>query len=203
MSLAAMQGVKIENQRGRFMRRQGQPLSQFLQPPRVGFLSFISLTLILGLFSTPAHSAEVTLAWDPNTEPQLAGYKVYYKSGSSGPPYDGTGPSEGDSPIDVGDVAEFRLHGLTNGVSYFFAVTAYDTEGYETYYSNEVSTSELGVVDSVGEAGSGCFIAAAAAGFNMDAPGAPGRMSNCDGAVQNKRGFRVPGNCRSSKEPTR
>jgi hypothetical protein len=201
MSLAAMQEVKVENQEDARMRRRGQLLSQFLHPPLVGFLSFVSLTLILGLFSTLAYCSEVTLAWDPNTEPELAGYKVYYKTKSSGPPYNGTGPPEGDSPIDVGNVTEFTLDGLSNGVIYFFAVTAYDTEGYETYYSNEVSTSELSVFDSAGEAGGGCFIAAAAGSSNIDVLGTPGPVSYGARAVQNERRFRTPGNCRSSKEP--
>ena len=165
-----MQEVKVENQGDARMRKRGQLLSQFPHPPLVGFLSFVSLTLILGLFSTLAHCAGVTLAEDPTTEPQLAGYKVYYEMGSSGPRYDGTGPSEGDSPIDVGNETEFTLDGLTNGVIYFFAVTAYDTEGYETYYSNEVSTSELSVFDNATEAGGGCFIATVARGSNMNVP---------------------------------
>jgi hypothetical protein len=121
------------------MKRQGQLLS----PPLLTFLSFLTLALILALFATPAHSADVSLAWDPNTEPDLAGYNLYYKSGSSGPPYNGTGATEDDSPVDVGNVTEFTLHGLTDGVTYFFVVTAYDTEGLESGYSNEVNTGTL------------------------------------------------------------
>ena len=48
-----------------------------------------------------SYSAEVTLAWDANTESDLAGYKVYYKTGSSGEPYDGTGIDQGDSGISI------------------------------------------------------------------------------------------------------
>ncbi len=107
----------------------------------VCFLSFLTLTLILALFATLAHSADVTLAWDPNSEPDFAGYKVYYKTVSSGPPYSGTGATEGDSPIDVGNVTEFTVHDLTDGVTYFFVVTAYDTEALESGYSNEVNTT--------------------------------------------------------------
>ncbi len=104
------------------------------------FLSVIGLLIVLFLLTPQVYSAQVTLAWDPNTEPDLAGYSVYYNEVSSGPPYDGTGATEGDSPIDVGNVTEFTLHGLTDGVTYFFAVTAYDTEDLESSYSNEVST---------------------------------------------------------------
>ena len=84
---------------------------------------------------------DVSLSWDPNTDSNLAGYKIYYKSGSFGPPYDGTGANEGDSPIDVGDVTEFTLTGLTDGATYFFVVTAYATQDLESGYSNEVAVS--------------------------------------------------------------
>jgi fibronectin type 3 domain-containing protein len=88
---------------------------------------------------TTTNGSGVTLEWDANTEPDLAGYKVYYKTGSSGAPYDGTGATEGDSPIDVSDVTTYTLHGQAEGVAYFFVVTAYDTEGLESDYSNEVT----------------------------------------------------------------
>jgi type II secretory pathway predicted ATPase ExeA len=81
----------------------------------------------------------VSLEWDANTEPDLAGYKVYYKIGSSGEPYDGTGATEGNSPVDIGNVTTYKLHGLAEDVTYFFVVTAYDTEGLESEYSNEVT----------------------------------------------------------------
>jgi hypothetical protein len=79
----------------------------------------------------------VTLEWDANTAPDLAGYRVYYKTGSSGEPYNGTGATEGDSPVDIGNVTTYMLHGLAEDVTYFFVVTAYDTEGIESDYSNE------------------------------------------------------------------
>jgi hypothetical protein len=79
----------------------------------------------------------VTLEWDANTAPDLAGYRVYYKTGSSGEPYNGTGATEGDSPVDIGNVTTYMLHGLAEDVTYFFVVTAYDTEGLESDYSNE------------------------------------------------------------------
>ena len=78
------------------------------------------------------------MQWDPNTETDLAGYKIYYKTEFSGPIYDGTGALEGDSPIDIGDITEFTLHGLLDGADYFFAVTAYNFEALESTYSNEV-----------------------------------------------------------------
>ncbi len=112
---------------------------------RFVFPSWLALLFALCLV-TPSHALDVTLAWDANAEPDLAGYNLYYKTGSSGPPYNGTGALEGNSPIDVGNVTEFTIHGLSNGVTYFFVVTAYDTEGLESAYSNEVSTSGVSTI---------------------------------------------------------
>ena len=85
----------------------------------------------------------VTLNWTANTEPDLDGYKVYYGQNEGGP-YDGTGASEGDSPIDVGDVTTYQLSGLlVDSATYYFVVTAYDDEepSNESYFSNEVSNN--------------------------------------------------------------
>jgi hypothetical protein len=120
------------------MKKQGQVLSQSLHCSLLGLLSFVTSILILTFSATFAHSAEVTVAWDPNTEPDLAGYKIYYKTESSGPPYNGTGVTEGDSPIDVGNQTEFTFHGLTDDVTYFLVVTAYNTGGLESDYSEEL-----------------------------------------------------------------
>jgi PKD repeat protein len=80
----------------------------------------------------------ITLQWDANSEEDLAGYKVYYKIGSYGPPYDGTDADQGPSPIRVAmedltdpDNPEFRLTGIDPDQIYFFAVTAYNNEDPE------------------------------------------------------------------------
>jgi hypothetical protein len=101
---------------------------------------------ILFLASTSlSYSAEVTLAWDANTESDLAGYKLYYKTGSSGEPYDGTGIDQGDSGISIllsnlttPDNPSFSLTGLQDNEFYYFVVTALDTSGNESGYSAEV-----------------------------------------------------------------
>jgi len=73
-------------------------------------------------------AAQIKLAWDANTESDLAGYKVYYGSGSR---------SYGSS-IDVGKVTAHTLTGLTEGQTYYIAVTAYNKSYSESGYSNEV-----------------------------------------------------------------
>ena len=60
------------------------------------------LIVIIILFSTiPAISADITIAWDPNSEEDLAGYKIYYKTNNSGPPYDGVNANQGASGFSI------------------------------------------------------------------------------------------------------
>jgi len=110
---------------------------------RILFLIFAALLIV-----TSAHAADLTLAWDANSEASLAGYRLHYKrvadTAAGGAPYDGVGIAEGDSPIsyplaDLDDPQNPRvsLTGLSTG-TYYFAVTAYDDIGSESGYSNEV-----------------------------------------------------------------
>lgn len=103
----------------------------------------MTLILMFLLWCTPTFALDITLQWDANTETDLAGYKIYYKIETSGPFYNGTGAVEGNSPIDAGNTTEITLHGLDEDVTYFFAVTAYNTAQLESGFSNEVDA--LGV----------------------------------------------------------
>ncbi|HRZ57568.1 MAG TPA: hypothetical protein P5525_19185 [Candidatus Paceibacterota bacterium] len=79
--------------------------------------------------SGAAWGAQVTLAWDPNSEPDLAGYRLH--RGQSSGVYDRT--------VDVGNVTTFTDADLQTDVIYYFVVTAYNTAGLESDPSNEVS----------------------------------------------------------------
>jgi len=101
-----------------------------------------------------SYAAVVTLQWDANTEPDLDSYKIYYDR-DSGEPYDGTDADQGPSPITlpVGDLPdpgnpEYSLTSLNDNETYFFVVTAYDTEDLESDYSNEVNTSRVTSITS-------------------------------------------------------
>ena len=78
---------------------------------------------------TEPMSSSATLTWNPNTETDLAGYKVYV----------GTASGTYGAPIDVGNVTTFQVVNLSQGQTYYFAVTAYDYSGNESGFSNEVS----------------------------------------------------------------
>jgi len=151
--------------------------------------AFLTLGLVFLLILTlPAagYAMDVTLAWDANSEPDLGGYTIYYGT-ESGHPYDGGGALEGDSPVDIlldqdedpdPSVVQFTLYDLPEG-TYFFAVTAYNTKGLESDYSNEASSgdneastggNETSTGDNQGSKSSGggghCFVAAAVSGSN-------------------------------------
>ena len=98
-----------------------------------------SFILLAVLFPCLAH-ADVVLQWDANSETDLAGYKVYY----------GTAPGNYGTPITIGTQAGYTLTQLAPG-TYYFAVTAYDSAGLESGFSNEVSAV-------VGATGNGCDI---------------------------------------------
>ena len=68
------------------------------------------------------------LAWDPNTESDLAGYRVHY----------GTASGSYTVHTDVHNVTTYTVTGLTAGQTYYFAATAYDASGNESGYSNPV-----------------------------------------------------------------
>ncbi len=73
--------------------------------------------------------ASATLSWNQNTEPGLAGYKVYY----------GTSPGKYGPGIDVGNVTTYALTGLIKGQKYYITITAYTKSNRESRFSNEVT----------------------------------------------------------------
>lgn len=97
------------------------------------------------LLSLPcaAFPATVSLQWDPSTDPDLAGYRIYYQANSSAQPFAGSGAVEGSAPLDVSTSTTASISGLDPGNSYYFAVTAYNSSGLESVYSNIVQVQEM------------------------------------------------------------
>ena len=80
-------------------------------------------------------SNSTTLTWDAPTINAdgtaltgLAGYKIYY----------GTSTGSYTTTVDAGNFTTYTVPALSAG-TYYFAVTAYDTSGNESNYSNEVN----------------------------------------------------------------
>jgi hypothetical protein len=112
------------------------------------YILLFAILMILG-FGSICYSMDVTLGWDPNSEFTLAGYKIYYKVDFSGGPYDGVGADQGPSPITVPVIElghpsypEFNLTGLDDAKTYYIVITAYNTDGLESGFSNEVSAKK-------------------------------------------------------------
>src|SRR5678815_1906487 len=88
---------------------------------KLRLLLWLFLAAVAGVL--PGRAAQsVTLAWNPNSETNLAGYKLYY--GTSSRNYSGYVP--------VGSATTTStVPNLQDGLTYFFAVTAYCTDGME------------------------------------------------------------------------
>jgi len=97
-----------------------------------GFIFF----LIILMSENSVFAGSLTLSWNApiqNTDgtalSDLAGYKLYY----------GTATGNYTNTINVGNVTTYQVNNLTDGLTYYFAVTAYNTSGNESVYSNEVN----------------------------------------------------------------
>ena len=84
--------------------------------------------LLIPLSVQNVHGADVTLAWDPNLESNLKGYKVYYGFASGNYSY----------MVDVGNWTSLTISGLEAGKTYYFTATAYGPAGEESSMSNEL-----------------------------------------------------------------
>lgn len=138
--------------------------------------SKIIISLVLCFFLSPANSfaGEATLAWDPpDISADVAGYTLHY----------GTASGTYSMAIDVGNVTSYTVSNLIEGETYYFSVTAYNSEGVESVYANEVSKVVTAAVTSATDTtadsggsgsgggdggGGGCFIATAAYGSYLD-----------------------------------
>lgn len=114
-----------------------------------------SLTVLTTNILTNCVSGIVNLAWCPSPSTNVVGYTVYWGIGNPVPPwmpaiYDTNNPCS--PPIypgtnflrsysmntNVGGFTNVTLQGLTNGVTYYMSVTARDSVGLESDFSNEI-----------------------------------------------------------------
>ena len=130
---------------------------------------FFFIGIIFFLLSiTPAEAYDLMLQWDANSEPDVAGYVLYIDDGTSDPTYEyfDTYPLEDIDP----DNPSCIITGLQNDHVYYFALTAYDTEGNESDLSDDIcvnngmecastlNTGGSSATASSGGGGGGCFI---------------------------------------------
>jgi hypothetical protein len=117
--------------------RRPLPYSPYHTSGRVALWAFGLLSLLL---SSMASAAPVTLAWDPVSVSDLAGYTLHY----------GYASGQYSFSENVGKTTTASLSGLDQRKVYYIAVTAYDTAGNESDFSNEV-TYDLSKIDTDGD----------------------------------------------------
>ena len=130
--------------------------SSLSNPFRLIIICLTALLIVTLSFPKIIHAAQITLEWDAVIHSLLEGYVVHY----------GTYSGDYDVSLDVGNWTSCTIADLEEGETYYFAVTAYSTEGEESDFSNEVSNSSSNSSKNSFDVGigGGCFIATAADG---------------------------------------
>lgn len=95
--------------------------------------SVLAAILSFGM-STGSDASTVGLQWDPNSEPGVAGYKVYYSADPA--------TLKESIPIDVQNQPSASISGLDLDKAYTFAITAYNAAGQESPFSEVVTIAE-------------------------------------------------------------
>jgi hypothetical protein len=135
-------------------------------------LLFVELILVIILSISPARlfAGEVVLKWNiPSSNADgtplrdLAGYNIYY----------GTASGIYTASVNVGNVTTRRVSHLTDGLNYYFVLTAYDRSGNESDYSRELVKFIAGDSDGIPDDGDHSGIAG-------DNPCTGGNTVNCD-----------------------
>jgi len=88
---------------------------------------FAALSALASISAFAASS--VTLAWDPSVSTNVTGYNVYY----------GVTSRNYTNVISVGSATSATVSDLAPNAIYYFAATAYDTDGVESDYSTETN----------------------------------------------------------------
>jgi Fibronectin type III domain len=91
------------------------------------FISFLLLCSAVLLNYSVIASQSVTLGWDTSSDPNVAGYNVYY----------GMVSHQYTNEVSAGNKASVVISGLTVGMTYYFAATTYDIFDQESSFSDE------------------------------------------------------------------
>jgi hypothetical protein len=92
-------------------------------------LKKVGLAGLFALLSLAAKGAGLTLAWDPSLNPTVAGCFLYW----------GVESQVYSSSINAGATTSATISNLVPGVTYYFAVTAYDANYVESPFSPELT----------------------------------------------------------------
>ena len=110
--------------------------TKFFRPRSSGFFLFsflflVALSPILFLFPQNVYAVDVTLAWDPNSEKDLDGYRVFCREDGESYNY--------NVPTWEGNDTSCTIPVLDDTTKYYFVARAFDESGNESGDSNEVA----------------------------------------------------------------
>jgi len=103
------------------------------------------LALFLMVFTQPVYAFQVMLTWDPNTETNLGGYRVFCREEGQSYNY--------DLPAWEGIDSTCTIYNLHDSAKYYFVARAFNLTGEESGDSNEVCITPSGNVAPVSDAG--------------------------------------------------
>ena len=96
---------------------------------RAALVLFLLSGLIMLLPVSARATQSVTFGWEPSTDPNVAGYNIYY----------GTTSHVYTSKVSVENVTSATISGLVEGTTYYFAATTYNALNQESDFSDEIS----------------------------------------------------------------
>jgi hypothetical protein len=102
----------------------------------INILNFTASCFVLIILLPFQVASGAEFSWLPNTEADIAGYKIHYGQ-TEGGPY--------PNVVDIGkpDPVDNRIYGqvqgLECGVVYYVVCTAYNTDGVESDYSTQIT----------------------------------------------------------------
>jgi len=95
----------------------------------------VLLAALCLLVATPVLAKDVMFSWDPNTESDLAGYRLHQSDTSGSYTY-----APGTEVADIPAGTEICTIDVADG-TWYWVLIAYDNDGNESGPSNEVSAS--------------------------------------------------------------
>jgi hypothetical protein len=103
-------------------------MAHTLRAEKIRVTAWLVGIVVLSMGLVTLHGRNVTLGWDRNSEPDIAGYVLYY----------GTTTRTYSSSTNVGNNTNVTVN-LAEGITYFFAVTAFNKAEQESDFSAEAS----------------------------------------------------------------
>jgi hypothetical protein len=173
-------------------------------------VSLIAAALVSARSSTASGPAEFILGWDANEEADLDGYEVYYRKGVPGASYiflaevfveeleDPDNPRVTITDLYNGLLTDLitpvvRMAELANNSTYHFTLTAFDTQGKTSDFSEELSVEVIGT--SVVECGSAISGSDGSAENGDDSDGSAENGADSYGSAENGADSGSGGGC--------